>query len=64
VYFLMDSPTGRKALRETIREQHRQFCRRAVATEALAAAYPGGLDALERDWRRWLFGGAPRPHRV
>jgi hypothetical protein len=64
VYFLMDSPTGREALRETIRAQHRQFCRRPVATQALADAYPGGLNGLERDWRRWLLEGAPRSHRV
>ena len=56
IAFLMDSSAGRETLTALVRRAHAQ--RRAPAadlTPALAT-YPGGRQALEAAWRRWMFG--------
>ena len=56
IAFLMDSSAGRETLTALVRRAHAQ--RRAPTadlTPALAT-YPGGRQALEAAWRRWMFG--------
>ena len=57
VYFLMDSLRGRVALREVLVRLNSPLRNQLSATELLDLSYPGGLDALERAWHRWLAAG-------
>jgi hypothetical protein len=44
------------ALQEVVQQAERNFCKPFSAAEALNSAYPGGLQRLESDWRKWLSG--------
>ena len=57
VYFLMSGAPGTYALQETIQQSHKNFCKPFSVAAALDKAYPGGLQQLETDWRKWLAGG-------
>ena len=56
IAFLMDSSAGRETLTALVRRAHAQ--RRAPAADLTPAldTYPGGRQALEAAWRRWMFG--------
>ena len=55
IAFLMDSSPGRETLRALVRQAHAQ--RRAPAADLASplATYPGGRQALEAAWRRWVL---------
>ncbi|MEM8563598.1 MAG: DUF1570 domain-containing protein [Pseudomonadota bacterium] len=54
VHFLMQDSPGIDALKSVIQEAQANFCKPFSAKDALAKAYPGGLQQLEINWRRWL----------
>ena len=55
IAFLMDSSPGRETLQALVRQAHAQ--RRAPAADLAPplATYPGGRQALEAAWRRWVL---------
>ncbi len=52
--FLLQAAPGMYALQEVIQRAESHFCQPFSAASALDKAYPGGLERLERDWRKWL----------
>jgi hypothetical protein len=54
MYFLMQGDPGMYAMQEVVQQAHVNFCKPFSASAALNAAYPGGLQRLESDWRNWL----------
>lgn len=54
VYFLMDTPRGRVALREVLVRMTSPLRRQLSEQQLLDLSYPGGLPALEADWHAWL----------
>jgi hypothetical protein len=54
VAFLNHSETGRAFFDELLRAAHAARCEAVPDARSALAAYPGGLTALEADWRRWL----------
>jgi hypothetical protein len=62
VYFLMDSRRGRVTLREVLVRMTGPLRSELSIPEFLALSYPGGLNALERNWHQWLVAGEFRDH--
>ncbi len=54
MHFLMQGAPGMHAMQEVVQQAHTNFCKPFSASAALNAAYPGGLQQLESDWRKWL----------
>jgi hypothetical protein len=54
MHFLMQGAPGMYAVQEVVQQAHANFCKPFSASAALNAAYPGGLQRLESDWRKWL----------
>ena len=63
-YFLMGDAAGMYALQKVIREAQVHFCKPFSAASSLHNAYPGGINQLESDWRKWLAGGDFQPHQT
>ena len=61
VYFLMETPRGRVALREVLVRMTSPLRRQLAERELLDLSYPGGLENLELDWHRWLQAADFRP---
>lgn len=57
VYFLVQEPAREQVLSRLLNALAQHRCTAFDDIGHLAATYPGGLRALERDWRRWLHGG-------
>ena len=56
IAFLMDSSAGRETLTALVRRAHAQRRGPAADLTPALATYPGGRQALEAAWRRWMFG--------
>jgi hypothetical protein len=54
MYFLMQDAPGMYAMQEVVKQAQANFCKPFSASNALNTAYPGGLQRLESDWRKWL----------
>jgi hypothetical protein len=57
ISFLMEGAPGMSALQQVIQQAEHNFCQPFSAPDALDQAYPGGLQHLEKDWRKWLSNG-------
>ncbi|QUN04798.1 hypothetical protein KDN34_11110 [Shewanella yunxiaonensis] len=61
MYFLMSQSEGKNALKDLFSAVVHFRCKPIDMVQTLNASYPGGLAALEQQWRRWL---ASRPKNV
>lgn len=61
VHFLIQDTEGSRILRAYLSELAVKRCQAVDHLALLSALYPGGLDTLETDWRRWLLEGPPAP---
>lgn len=59
VHFLIQDTEGSRMLRAYLSELAAKRCQAFDHLALLSALYPGGLDGLESDWRRWLLEGPP-----
>ena len=56
VYFFMSEPEHKKLMTRMLAEITQNKCQAFSTTEFLQAHYPGGVQALDRNWRAWLRG--------
>lgn len=54
INFLLQGAPGMYALQKVIQHVEDNFCQPFSAVAVLDQAYPGGIQRLEQDWRRWL----------
>lgn len=54
MHFLMQGSPGMYAMKEVVEQAHANLCKPFAAKKALHEAYPGGLQRLETDWRKWM----------
>jgi hypothetical protein len=54
INFLLQGAPGMYALQQVIQQAEANFCQPFSVVDALDQAYPGGLERLEQDWRKWL----------
>jgi len=59
VQFLIQDAQGQRILRDYLSTLAVQRCQPVDHRALLASLYPGGLDVLEADWRRWLLREVP-----
>jgi hypothetical protein len=54
VYYMLGTEAGQQTLAELMLQMTQQYCEPIDSAEALARAYPGGLNALEKELFAWL----------
>ena len=59
VFFLTTEPQGRHLLASLLGAQAAHRCRRFSTADFLEQHHPGGIAALNRNWRRWVAGSEP-----
>lgn len=62
VYFLMSHREGKQLLQGMMNSLAENYCWQFSSTQYLEQHYPGGLTALDRQWREWLLREV-KPHR-
>jgi len=62
VHFLLQEPARQRTVTELLNQLAANRCRPFDHVALLERDYLGGLDGLERDWRRWLAGEATALH--
>jgi hypothetical protein len=55
VHYLVGSDSARPVLEGMLQRQKLARCEAFSSPDYLQEHYPGGLQGLDRDWRRWLF---------
>lgn len=60
VYYLLSTNAGKQTLATMMQQIIAQYCQPLDTAEALARSYPGGLLALEREFKAWLLSDAPK----
>ena len=60
-FFLMSSEPGIATIRAVL--QHFRNNGEGSPVDLIAAAYPGGFEAFEKEWRYWAMYGERTPHR-
>ena len=63
VYFLTEHKTGQQFLKGMMNEMAENYCWSVHGSEYFDRHYPGGLQAFESAWKRWLSNSMPAPHR-
>jgi hypothetical protein len=64
IHFLLQGSPGMYALQSVIQKSEQKFCKSFSTIEALDQAYPGGLQRLESDWKKWLATKKYRAHQT
>ena len=63
VYYMMGTAQGKQTLAKLMQQMAEQYCQLFDSAEALARSYPGGLNALEKEFYAWLADDAVKaPH--
>ncbi len=63
VYFMMDTDAGKQVVKELVHKMAQQYCQSLNSAVELGRLYPGGLNALEKEFYGWLRNHAAKtPH--
>ena len=61
VYYLMSTAKGKRLVNTLFKSLAKYRCQ-TLDINAVLSTYPGGLIALEHDWKRWLIKGTYQTH--